>query len=56
MTEKRDSEIRVYLDVLEVVWRAHPELRLGQLIVNAAGTINPFYVEDEVLLEGLEEL
>ena len=39
------------------IWRKEPDLRLGQLVVIGARPREPqphiFYVEDEVLLEGL---
>jgi len=56
MTKKRDNEIRAYLNILEAAWRIHPELRLGQLITSASGEIDSFYIEDDVLMQGLEEL
>lgn len=31
-------------------WHAHPDLRLGQIVVNMNKTLSdPFFVEDEVL-------
>ena len=48
------------LQALNRAWQANPELRLGQLIVNAAGLKEPqpgiFYVEDTQLLAGLDKL
>jgi hypothetical protein len=45
---------------LLTVWEAHPDLRLGQLIINAAmvrpNHLDPFYIEDEVLISKLEAL
>jgi hypothetical protein len=46
---------RVLLAV-SAAWRANPDLRLGQLVVNAAGDSDPFYVEDEELLAGLDTI
>lgn len=37
------------IDALRTAWAAHPEWRLGQLIINCAGDHSVFYVEDEVL-------
>ena len=37
---------RILLD-LGALWRANPDQRLGQLIVNLLGE-DPFYVEDDV--------
>jgi uncharacterized protein YihD (DUF1040 family) len=39
---------------LQAVWEKHPDMRLGQLIVNAAG-VDPFYIEDEKLAYMIEE-
>lgn len=55
----RDPErIPEMLRVLAAIWYTYPDLRLGQLIVNAcpAGQDDPFYVEDDVLLDGLKKL
>lgn len=54
----RDPDrIPVILKEIEKVWKRNPDLRLGQLIVDAADTEdNVFYIEDENLLAGLEEL
>jgi hypothetical protein len=41
---------------VSAAWRANPDLRLGQLVVNAAGDSDPFYVEDEELLAGLNAI
>ena len=51
------------LKVLEEFWRGEPDLRLGQLIVVAARYSGRnvvcqeiFYLEDEDMLRGIEEL
>jgi hypothetical protein len=31
---------------LEEFWKKHPDLRLGQLIVNASCSIDPFFAAD----------
>ena len=36
-------------------WERCPEMRLCQLVVNAAGTNDPFYVEDIPLADALDE-
>lgn len=46
------------LDLIREVWQGNPELRLGQLIVNAARmhkstSDNIFYIEDGSLAKGL---
>lgn len=44
------------LEILEGYWQAFPDQRLGQMILNAADFvgIDLFYVEDDVLIRGLE--
>ena len=43
---------------LAAAWSAAPDLRLGQLIVNAVYTTisnsDPFYIEDEALVNAVE--
>ncbi len=45
------------LSVLRSIWELSPDLRLGQLIVNASRPNEPcpqiFYIEDDKLLNGL---
>lgn len=48
------KRIDPFLKRLSAVWKANPDLRLGQLVVNALGP-DPFYVEDDDLLRRLEE-
>lgn len=53
------ARIPAILDRLRKVWEAHPDLRLGQLVVNAGAQlphIDPFYIEDEPLITRLEAL
>ena len=51
------ARIRVVLDKLREIWERTPDLRLAQLVVNAAGARQPgpdiFNLEDDVLLRGL---
>lgn len=52
------NRIHEMLAVLEKVWSKLPDWRLGQLISNAArafGYEDPFFMEDEKLLECLKE-
>ena len=46
--------------ILKAVWKRHPDLRLGQLIHNAAvmsrSNADLFYVEDNELMFGLGQL
>jgi hypothetical protein len=51
--EKRLQVISAYCEALKTAWGACPHLRLGQLIVNATGVNNPFYIEDQHLIEKL---
>lgn len=43
------------LEALLVAWRRSPELRLGQLIVNATNNSDPFCVTDEEMLKALKK-
>lgn len=46
------------LEQLEDYWEDHPDLRLGQIVSNIAqkeGVDDPFFIEDEELLEGLKD-
>lgn len=55
--DKRDrARIDTVLQELEVAWRANSDMRLGQLIANAAGVSDPFYIEDEAIIKGLQRL
>lgn len=51
---------KALLEALHRAWQANQDMRLGQLVVNAAGLKEPqpgvFYVEDAQLLAGLEKL
>ncbi len=48
------------LALLEQLWRSSPDLRLGQIVVNAAKPSRPtpaiFYVEDDVIEVELTKL
>jgi hypothetical protein len=55
------NRIDPILAALRRVWERHPELRLGQIVVNAASLgATPdapvFYVNDEKMVVGLEKL
>jgi hypothetical protein len=41
------------LSAIEAAWREHPDWRLGQLVVNAAGS-DPFHIEDDDLVAALK--
>lgn len=48
------ARIRPLLDELEKLWLKHPDMRLGQLIVNVTPAVRDlFFVEDERLLEAI---
>ena len=47
------KRIRPTLDAIEKVWNKYPDWRLGQLIVNANGNRDPFYLEDDLLINKL---
>ena len=42
------------LERIEAIWKRNPDLRLMQLLGNATGAGDPYYVEDDVLLELLK--
>ena len=48
------------LTLLGDVWQRHPDMRLGQLLVNAIRPKAPvpeiFYAEDDRVLEGLQRI
>lgn len=52
------NRIDEVLGALREYWVAHPDMRLGQILVNLIGAkfaVDIFYVEDDVLLERLKE-
>lgn len=51
---RNPDRIPEILRVIGEVWARNPDLRLGQLMVNVAGKTDPFYLEDDVLLERLK--
>lgn len=52
----RDKErIKPLLERLEVVWKEHPDLRLGQLILNVVRDPALYYLEDEEIINSIEE-
>lgn len=56
------NRIKPIIQKLEDYWTRNPDLRLGQIIANCVrahdGRLNcdPFYLEDEDLVAGLEKL
>jgi len=54
----RDKDrIRPICERLATAWERFPDMRLGQLICNAYNGVakDPFYIEDEKLIEMIEE-
>ena len=49
------NRIDLILDRLKILWKKHPDLRLGQLILNVLQDPALYYVEDEELVELLEK-
>lgn len=47
---RNPARIDIVLAALRYYWLTHPDLRLGQIVVNAAGTRSPFNVEDDALM------
>lgn len=41
-------------DKLRKYWHAHPDLRLGQIVVNLNTKPDPFYVEDDEIDRALD--
>lgn len=54
--ESGPARIDGLLTAIGAAWRANPELRLGQLLVSAAGDSDPFYIADDKLLAGLNAI
>ena len=50
------ARIGPVLEALAEVWRAQPDLRLGQLITIAAGQNDVFNIEEDKLVAGLQGL
>lgn len=50
------NRIDAILEAIEVYWKENPDLRLMQLLLNAATTIDPYYLEDEALLTLLRRI
>jgi len=55
------DRIEPLLGLIKLLWIAYPDMRLGQLIYNAAaitgwGSNDIFYLEDDQLYKGIKEL
>ncbi len=59
---RNPDRIKPFIKKLENYWLDNPDLRLGQIVANCIraydGRLNcdPFYIEDNELLNGLEKL
>lgn len=47
---RNPARIDIVLTALRAYWNANPDLRMGQIVVNAAGTRDPYNVEDDALM------
>lgn len=58
---RNPNRIPIILAKIEEIWKANPDLRLGQLLTNAAnhsgwkGNDDLFFYEDNDLFKGLEK-
>jgi len=56
------KRIRPALERLRSYWLSHPDLRLGQIIVNAASEVHKgissdaFYIEDDQLIQAVMDM
>jgi hypothetical protein len=48
------SDKSIVLGRILRAWQRHPEMRLGQLLFNAACPFDIFYIEDETLANAVE--
>lgn len=55
MALRDPKRIQPMLEALKRIWTENPDLRLGQIIVNASKDA-PYFVEDHVMMEGLHTL
>ena len=54
--QPRDPQrIDPLIDALRRLWKRYPDMRLGQLLVCAAETSDPFNMEDDVMLQKINE-
>lgn len=50
---RNPNRINLIIDKLRELWIEHPDWRLCQLISNVTGMHDPFYCEDNQLLDGI---
>ena len=55
MPTRDPKRIPVILKALKKVWSKNPDWRLGQVVTNMAGGVDPFYLTDEEMLKALEK-
>lgn len=57
MNIDRDTQIELFSEMLHIFWKLNPELRLGQLIDNAAHQVkcDVFYIEDKKLIDAIKD-
>ena len=49
------NRIDEILDELKQIWKEYPDLRLGQLLLNAVPESYLYYIEDDKLIECLKK-
>ena len=47
------KRINPIIDAVRNIWYQNPNMRFGQILVAVTGKEDPFYVEDDILLEKL---
>ncbi|HNX37576.1 MAG TPA: hypothetical protein PKI15_04385 [Candidatus Cloacimonadota bacterium] len=52
----KKERIKPIIDALFSAWSKNPHLRLGQLITICSNKSDVFYIEDDVILNGIHEL
>ena len=50
------NRINSCLEILRRVWNKNPDLRLGQIVCNASRDRDPFYIEDDLLMDLMEKV
>jgi len=51
----RQLEIHGIITHLDRLWKKHPELRLGQLLINLTNDNDLFYIKDDTLLKRIKK-
>lgn len=49
------ESIHQVCEELERCWNAYPNLKLGQLLIDAVGGMNLFHIDDEELIKVLKD-